>query len=74
MTTKRVDIEQAIEVLSEVFGNRENLLITILEILRDDGDITEAQRVEILQAILAHEQQNQQQEEEQQVISHLRTD
>ena len=61
-TSRRVDIEEAIEVLSQVFGSRENVLITILEILQLDGDITEEQRLEILRGILAY--QNPQQEQE----------
>jgi hypothetical protein len=61
-TSRRVDIEEAIEVLSQVFGSRENVLITILEILQSDGDITEEQRLEILRGILAY--QNPQQEQE----------
>jgi hypothetical protein len=52
MTTTRSDIEQAIDVLSEVFGSRENVIITILEILKDDGDITEDQRAYLLTGII----------------------
>jgi hypothetical protein len=67
-TSRRVDIEEAIEVLSQVFGSRENVLITILEILQSDGDITEEQRLEILRGILAYQNPQQEQEEEQEGV------
>ena len=67
-TSRRVDIEEAIEVLSQVSGSRENVLITILEILQSDGDITEEQRLEILRGILAYQNLQQEQEEEQEGV------
>jgi hypothetical protein len=70
-TSRRVDIEEAIEVLSQVFGSRENVLITILEILQSDGDITEEQRLEILRGILAYQNPQQEQEEEQEGVLSL---
>ena len=70
-TSRRVDIEEAIEVLSQVFGSRENVLITILEILQSDGDITEEQRLEILRGILAYQNLQQEQEEEQEGVLSL---
>lgn len=62
MTATKFDIEQAINVLSEVLGSKENVIITILEILKDDGDITEQQREEILRGILAQQNQSQKKE------------
>lgn len=70
-TSRRVDIEEAIEVLSQVSGSRENVLITILEILQSDGDITEEQRLEILRGILAYQNLQQEQEEEQEGVLSL---
>ena len=70
-TSRRVDIEEAIEVLSQVSGSRENVLITILEILQSDGDITEEQRLEILRGILAYQNPQQEQEEEQEGVLSL---
>jgi hypothetical protein len=57
MPVKDSDIEQAVDVLSTVFGSRESVIVTILQILKDDGDITSDQQLETLRRILA--QQNQ---------------
>jgi hypothetical protein len=44
-------VEQLIQVLSDIFGSREEVLITLLEILESDGDITQEQREEIFREI-----------------------
>ena len=43
-TTKRSkEVEQCIEILSDIFGSKEEVLITLLEILESDGDFTHKQ-------------------------------
>lgn len=52
VTTKRSKkVEQCIEILSDMFGSKEEVLFTLLEILESDGDFTHEQREEIFQEI-----------------------
>jgi hypothetical protein len=44
-------VEQLIQVLSDIFGSREEVLITLLEVLESDSDITQEQKEEIFQEI-----------------------
>ena len=48
---RSVNIEQAIEILSEVLGSREEVLATLSEIIVTDCDFTEKQRIEIFEMI-----------------------
>lgn len=46
-----MNIEQAIDILSEVLGSREEVLATLSEIIVTDCDFTEKQRIEIFEMI-----------------------
>lgn len=48
---RSVNIEQAIDILSEVLGSREEVLATLSEIIVTDCDFTEKQRIEIFEMI-----------------------
>lgn len=50
-TRRSVNIEQAIDILSEVLGSREEVLATLSEIIVADCDFTDKQRREIFEMI-----------------------
>lgn len=48
---RSVNVEQAIDILAEVLGSREEVLATLSEILVADCDFTDKQRREIYEMI-----------------------